>query len=78
MFNNVFNSVFVYTVFLSVALVVLDDMRTRQNLRDASLESSIIDISSSEEEVDMTNDLDSSEIARHYITDVNSSNFAQE
>lgn len=66
-------------MFLPLALVVLDDMRTRQSLGDVSSDGSTIDImSSGDEDIDITNDLDPPESARHYITDANNSEFAQE
>lgn len=77
-FNNVFNSVFVYTVFLPIALVVLDELKTNKTLGGESSDGSTIDImSSGDEDIDITNDLDTPESETQYVIDVNSSEFAQ-
>jgi hypothetical protein len=54
-------------------------MKNVNDVEDKSSDGSTIDImSSGEENIDITNDLDPPESSNHYITDVNSSEIAQE
>lgn len=63
----------------SSALQAIDNMKNGHNVEEKSSDGSTIDImSSDEEQIDITNDLDPPESSSHYITDVNSSEIAQE
>uniref|UniRef100_A0A2S2QJ24 Nuclear valosin-containing protein-like n=1 Tax=Sipha flava TaxID=143950 RepID=A0A2S2QJ24_9HEMI len=61
------------------ALAAIDNMKNVNDVEDKSSDGSTIDImSSGEENIDITNDLDPPESSNHYITDVNSSEIAQD
>lgn len=61
------------------ALAAIDNMKNANEAEEKSSDGSTIDImSSGEENIDITNDLDPPESPNHYITDVNSSEIAQE
>lgn len=60
-------------------MVAIDNMKNVTEVEDQSSDGSTIDImSSGEDNIDITNHLDPPESSNHYITDVNSSEIAQE
>lgn len=61
-------------IWFLLALAVLDNIKDGKPVEDVSSEGSTIDImSSGDEHIDITNDLDPPENLNHYITDINSS-----
>lgn len=74
---DIFNSIILDTFFFYLALVVIDNMRNGKNAQDhdsISSDDSTIDImSSGDEDIDITNDLDPPETSNKYITEVNNS-----
>jgi len=63
-----------HNILFLLALAVLDTIKDGKLVEDVSSEGSTIDImSSGDEHIDITNDLDPPENPNHYITDVNSS-----
>lgn len=63
-----------HNIIFLPALAVIDSIKDGKPQEDVSSDGSTIDImSSGDEHIDITNDLDPPENPNHYITDVNSS-----